>query len=99
MNPTNVPTYSKVIGTSRSITGVTLTTGGGGGAAAPGLSPQAANAAANGTARRAGCGGGGLLRLRRGRISRPSPWASIPGCRGGNEEVLHPLTYSSLGSA
>ena len=35
MKPTSVPTYSTVIGTSRSITGWTLTTAAGGGAEAP----------------------------------------------------------------
>src|SRR6266568_1054420 len=38
MYPTSVPTYSKEIGTSSSITDATLTTGSGGGAAAPDLS-------------------------------------------------------------
>src|SRR5438876_10540125 len=46
MYPTSVPTYSKVIGTSRSTTGSTLTTGAGGGAAARDASPQPAATAA-----------------------------------------------------
>src|SRR2546426_9668608 len=49
MYPTSVPTYSKEIGTSSSITDATLTTGSGGGAAAPDLSPQPAIAAAAST--------------------------------------------------